>query len=253
MTNNPERPVAIEVCVENADGLVAAQRAGADRVELCAALIEGGLTPSSGMVEEAIRLARVPFNVIVRPRGGDFFYSQVEFAAMMADVAALRRLGVNGVVIGCLTPDGAIDEVRMKALVDAARPLSVSCHRAFDMTRDIGEAVEALVRCGVNRVLTSGQRDTALEGLRTLRATVELARGRLIVMACGGLDAGNIARVRDVTGAPELHFAALRTVPSGMRHHNLRVGMGGTAPEREYTCTVTDEDEVRATIEAARG
>ena len=252
MTNNPDRPVAIEVCVENADGLVAAQRAGADRVELCAALIEGGLTPSSGMVEEAIRLARVPFNVIVRPRGGDFLYSQVEFAAMMADVAALRRLGVNGVVIGCLTPDGAIDEIRMRALVDAARPLSVSCHRAFDMTRDIAEAAEALIRCGVDRVLTSGQRDTALEGLRTLRATVELARGRLIVMACGGLDAGNIARVRDATGAPELHFAALRTVPSGMRHHNLRVGMGGTAPEREYACTVTDEDAVRATIAGVR-
>ena len=158
MTNNPDRPVAIEVCVENADGLVAARRAGADRVEFCAALIEGGLTPSSGIVEEAIRLVRVPFNVIVRPRGGDFLCSPVEFAAMMADVAALQQLGVNGVVIGCLTPDGAIDEVRMKALVDAARPLSVTCHRTFDMTRDAGAAVEALIRCGVNRVLTSGLR-----------------------------------------------------------------------------------------------
>jgi len=252
VTSKPDHPLTIEVCVENTDGLVAAQRAGADRVELCASLLEGGLTPSWGMVEEAKRLARIPFNVIVRPRGGDFLYTGIEFAAMLADVAALRRLDVNGVVVGCLTPAGEIDETRMRALVEAARPLSVTCHRAFDMTRDFGDAVEALVRCGIDHVLTSGQRDTALEGLETLRATVERARGRLGVMACGGLDAGNIAHVRDATGAPELHFAALRTEPSGMRHRNPRVGMGGTSPEREYTSTVTDESAVRATIAAAR-
>ena len=121
-----------------------------------------------------------------------------------------KRLGVAGVVVGCLTADGEIDEPRMRALVEAARPLSVTCHRAFDMTRDAAAAVEALVRSGVERVLTSGQRDTALEGIETIRATVQAAHGRLGVMACGALDAGNIARVRDATGAPELHFAALR-------------------------------------------
>ena len=101
------------------------------------------------MVEEAKRVATIPFHVIVRPRGGDFLYSEVEFAAMLGDVAALRRLGVAGVVVGCLTAKGEIDEPRMRALVEAARPLSVTCHRAFDMTRDVAEAVEALVRCGV--------------------------------------------------------------------------------------------------------
>jgi len=242
----------IEVCVENTDGLVAAQRAGADRVELCASLLEGGLTPSWGMIEEARRLATIPFHVIVRPRGGDFLYSGIEFAAMLADVRSLRRLGVDGIVVGCLTADGAIDEARMGALVEAAGPLSMTCHRAFDMTRDVAAAVEALVACGVHRVLTSGQRDTALEGLETIRATVEMARGRIGVMACGGLDAGNIATVRDVTGAPELHFAALRSEPSGMRYHNPGVGMGGTALEREYTNQVTDEATVRAIIAAAR-
>ncbi len=245
--------VVIEVCVENTDGLIAAQRAGADRVELCASLVEGGLTPSWGMIEEARRLATIPFHVIVRPRGGDFLYSDVELAAMLADVRALQRLGVAGVVVGCLTAEGAIDEPRMRALVEAARPLSVTCHRAFDMTRDAAAAVEALVRSGVERVLTSGQRDTALEGIETIRATVQAAHGRLGVMACGALDAGNIARVRDATGAPELHFAALREAPSRMRYRNPAVGMGGTAIEREYTNTLTDEAAVRATIAAARG
>lgn len=246
------RRVTIEVCVENTDGLVVAQRAGADRVELCASLLEGGLTPSWGMVEEAKRLATIPFHVIVRPRGGDFLYSDVEFGAMLSDARALKRLGANGIVVGCLTPDGKIDETRMRALVEAARPLSVTCHRAFDMTRDIVAAVEALVRSGVNRVLTSGQRDTALEGLETIRATVKAAHGRLGVIACGGLDAANVCRVWDTTGAPELHFAALRTEPSGMRYRNPEVGMGGMALEREYTNMVTDLDAVRTIIAAAR-
>lgn len=245
-------PVTIEVCVENTDGLLAAQRAGADRVELCASLLEGGLTPSWGMIRMAANLAAVPFHVIVRPRGGDFLYTAVEFAAMVEDVRALRELGVAGVVVGCLDAEGAIDEGRMRALVEAAGPLSVTCHRAFDMTRDVLEAVEALARCGIHRVLTSGQRDTAVEGLETIRRTVEAARGRFAVMACGGIDAANIAHVRQATGAPEIHFAALRSNPSAMRYRNPTVGMGGTGLEREYTLTLTDEDAVRAVIAAAR-
>ena len=244
--------VLIEVCVENTDGLVAAQRAGADRVELCASLLEGGLTPSWGMVEEAKRVATIPFHVIVRPRGGDFLYSEIEFAAMLADVEALMRLGIAGVVVGCLTARGEIDEDRMRVLVEAAGPLSVTCHRAFDMTRNVEAAVEALVQCGVARVLTSGQRDTAVDGIDAIRAAVSVARGRLKVMACGGLDADNIAMVRDATGVPELHFAALRTEPSGMLYRNPNVGMGGTDLEREYTNSVTDGEAVRRVIAASR-
>jgi copper homeostasis protein len=221
-------------------------------VELCASLLEGGLTPSWGMIEQAQRLATIPCHVIVRPRGGDFLYSDIEFAAMLADVEALRWREIAGVVVGCLTPDGEIDEVRMRALVEAAGPLAVTCHRSFDMTRDVESAVEALVRCGVARVLTSGQRDTAVDGLDAIRAAVVAARGRLNVMACGGLDADNIAMVRDATGAPELHFAALRSEPSRMGYRNPGVGMGGTELEREYTNQVTDEAAVRAILAAAR-
>lgn len=248
----PKHPFNIEICVEGVDGLVAAQNAGADRVELCASLLEGGITPSMGVVREALRVATIPFHVIVRPRGGDFLYSELEFNAMIEDVKALREMGVAGVVIGCLTADGRIDEARTTALVEAARPMKVTCHRAFDMTADYREAIEALIRSGVDRVLTSGQRDTAVEGADILKDTIAIADGRIVVMACGALDQANIAQVRQATGVDEMHFAALRTIKSGMDFRNPHVGMGGTAIEREYEITLTDEDAVRRTIEAAR-
>ena len=243
----------IEICVEGIDGLAAAQAAGADRAELCASLIEGGLTPSMGVVRQSLKIATIPFHVIIRPRGGDFLYSELEYQTMLDDVRACRELGVAGVVFGCLTPDGQIDEVRMKALTDAARPLKVTCHRAFDMTRDPEEAIEALVRAGVDRVLTSGQRDTAVEGIAILKRTHDAARGRIKIMACGALDETNIAGVLKGSGADELHFAAPRTIPSGMAFRNPNVGMGGTAYEREFELTLTDVDAVRRTIAAARG
>lgn len=247
-------PFKIEICVEGTDGLIAAQNAGADRVELCASLIEGGLTPSLGVVREALRVATIPFHVIIRPRGGDFLYSEVEFNSMLEDIAALREMGnVAGVVIGCLTSDGRIDEERTAALVAAARPMAVTCHRAFDMTAEYRAALEALIACGVDRVLTSGQRDTAIEGSEILKDCMAIADGRIVIMACGGLDADTIAQVRRETGVDEMHFAALKTLKSGMTFRNPHVGMGGTAIEREYEVTVTDTEAVRATIAAARG
>lgn len=247
-----KHPFKIEICVEGIDGLVAAQTAGADRVELCASLLEGGLTPSLGVVREALKVASIPFHVIIRPRGGDFLYSELEFATMLDDVRAMKALGVAGVVIGCLTADGRIDEARTRALVEAARPLKVTCHRAFDMTANYREALEALVRCGVDRVLTSGQRDTAAEGIDILRETQAIADGRIVIMACGALDETNIAAIRQATGVDEMHFAALHTVKSGMAFRNPHVGMGGTAIEREYEITLTDVEAVRRTIAAAR-
>jgi len=242
----------IELCVEGIDGFLAAQEAGADRVELCASLMEGGLTPSLATIRAAVKAAKIPVHVIIRPRGGDFLYSQAEFDSMVEDVRALREEGVAGVVIGCLTPDGRIDEARTKALVEAARPMSVTCHRAFDMTADAHAALEALVRCGVDRVLTSGQRDKAVDGIAILKSAVEQAAGRIVIMGCGALDTGNIRKVRDETGLAEMHFAALKTVPSGMAFRNPHVGMGGTEKDREYELTLTDKDAVRATIAAAK-
>lgn len=241
----------IEVCVEGIDGLLAAQEGGADRVELCASLVEGWITPSLGTVRQALGVAGVPFFTIVRPRGGDFLYSAAEFDSMLDDVTALRELGAPGVVSGCLTADGRIDEARMTALVARAGPMQVTCHRAFDMTADPSAALEALIRCGVRRVLTSGQRDTALEGAGLLRALVDQAGDRIAVMGCGRLNASNIASVQRMTGLKEMHFSAPAQRLSAVAHHNAQVRMGAT-PDREYRITVTDPDAVRATIAAVR-
>lgn len=243
----------VEACVEGADGVAAAERAGADRAELCAALVEGGLTPSPGMVQAAMQVSRLPLRVMVRPRGGDFLYSEAEFRAMLADVAAFAAMGVDGVVVGCLDSAGRIDVPRMTALVAAAAGrVGVTCHRAFDMTRDPMEAVDDLVAAGCDRVLTSGQRDTALEGLATLKATVARAAGRLTVIACGALDAACIAGVHAAVGAPEYHFAALAQVDSAMVYRNGHVGMSSVEASREYLLTVTDEARMAATIAALR-
>ena len=242
----------IEICVEGIDGLAAAQAAGADRAELCASLLEGGLTPSMGVVRQSLKIATIPFHVIIRPRGGDFLYSELEYQTMLDDVRTCRELGVAGVVFGCLTADGRIDEGRMKELTEASRPMKVTCHRAFDMTRDPEEAIEALVRCGVDRVLTSGQRDTAVEGIAILKRTHDAAHGRIKIMACGALDEANIAGVLQGSEADELHFAAPRTIASGMAFRNPNVGMGGTALDREFELTLTDVDLVRRMIAAAR-
>lgn len=249
---SPEKHPLVEICVEGIDGLVAAQEAGADRVELCASLLEGGITPSHGTIREALAVARIPFHVIVRPRGGDFLYSETEFRSMVGDVETCRDLGVAGVVVGCLSADGTIDESRMAELVEAAGPLNVTCHRAFDMTRDPAEALEALIRCGVGRVLTSGQKDMVEEGAELLAELVRLAAGRIVIMGCGGLRPDNVAEMLRKTALPEIHFAALRDVPSGMLYRNPNVGMGGTELDREYRNAVTDRDLVAATIAAAR-
>ena len=201
-----------EICVDSVAGVRAAKAAGADRVELCGDLLEGGTTPSHGMIRQARTIAGIGLQVIIRPRGGDFLFDEDEFAIMQADIDTARDEGADGVVIGLLTADGTVDAPRTRALMARSRPLSVTFHRAFDMTPDPFAALETLVGLGVDRVLTSGQEATVLEGLPLIAELVRRAGDRIIVMPGGGITARNTERI--VAAARPLAANASRTKPS---------------------------------------
>ena len=241
-----------EICVDSVAGVKAAIEAGAARVELCAALLEGGITPSIGMVSQAVAAAagRLKVHVIVRPRGGDFLYSADEVAVMRGDIEAIKAAGAAGIVLGLLDVDGAIDEKRSAELIAAARPLSVTFHRAFDVSRDPDRGLDALIRLGVDRLLTSGQEPSVLEGAPLIRRLIDRAAGRLIVMPGGDITARNAGRIAAETGAQEFHFAAFAPEASAMRWRNEAVFMGGALRPPEYDRAGTTPGAVRAVIAA---
>jgi len=246
-------PPLLEICVDSLDGALAAERGGADRIELCADLVIGGTTPSHATVALACTRCTIPVAVMIRPRAGDFCYTTLEHKVMLGDVREARRAGAAAVVLGVLREDGTIAAERMAELAAAARPMQVTCHRAFDMTRDPFEALDALIALGVDRVLTSGQAASVPDGLELLARLVERAGHRIVVMPGAGIDERNIRQVAERTRARELHLFAGATIPSGMRHQNPRPMMGATALPSEYEILVTDEDLVRRAATALRG
>lgn len=240
----------IEICVDSVESAVAAQSGGAQRVELCDNLMEGGTTPSFGSIQVARQLLNIKLHVIIRPRGGDFLYSDTEFEIMKRDIEAAKGLGVDGVVIGLLDQEGNVDVAKTAELVELSRPMTVTFHRAFDVCVDPFKAIDQLAEIGVDRILTSGQEATAVEGLDMLTDCVKYAAGRISIMACGNLNERNIAKVVAATGVSELHFTAFGEVSSQMRHRNERVFMGGTLRPPEYSRSVTDAGTVKRTIAA---
>lgn len=240
----------IEICVDSPEGVIAARDGQANRVELCDNLFEGGTTPSIGAMKMARRVGGIALHVLIRPRGGDFLYSVVEFDTMRTDIEAARTSRVDGVVIGLLTADGNIDKERTAELVTLARPMSVTFHRAFDVCRDPFAALEDLIEIGVDRVLTSGQQADAVSGAETIQKLVEAAGDRIVVMACGGLDETNVADVIAKTGVSEVHFTAFETVESEMEFRNQSVAMGSEDAGSEYVRQVTSAEKVRRVIEA---
>jgi copper homeostasis protein len=241
-----------EICVDSVAGVRAARAAGAARVELCSALLEGGLTPSQGMIRRA-RAEGVKLHVIIRPRGGDFLFDEDEFAIMRADIETAKAEGADGVVIGVLTAAGEIDEARTHELIAHARPLLVTFHRAFDMTPDPFKALQTLIDLDVDRVLTSGQEASVLEGLPLIAELIERADDRIIVMPGGGITPRNVARIVAVAKPKEIHFAALETAPGGMKFRREHVFMGGELRPPEYDRLVTSSHAIHAVIAAATG
>lgn len=240
-----------EVCANSVESCLAAQAGGADRVELCVGIPEGGTTPSYGDIATARELlTHTRLHVIIRPRGGDFLYTPLEQRIMLKDIENARRLGADGVVFGCLTPEGDIDIALMKQLLEAAQGMSVTFHRAFDVCRQPKQALETLIQLGCHRILTSGAQPTAEQGIPLLKELQAQADGRIILLSGCGVNENNIARIASETGIREFHFSAREQLSSGMQFRNEAVSMGGTVCIDEYSRPVTTVERVRKTIGA---
>lgn len=251
-------PVLVEACVDSVDSAIAAERGGAHRVELCDALHDAGTTPSAGMIAAVKARVRVPVFVIIRPRGGGFVYSPTELDVMGRDIDVARRLGADGFVVGALRADGGVDATCTRALVAAAAGRSVTFHRAFDVARDRAEALETLVECGVERVLTSGGAATALEGADAISALVAQAAGRLRVMAGGGIREVQVRELVRRSGVREIHVRGTRlhrtpAVGGSRGAPPPRLRLRKPLPDDDGAWEETDETRIRAFVTLAAG
>lgn len=239
-----------EVCANGVESCIAAQEGGADRVELCAGIPEGGTTPSYGEIKTARRiLTHTRLHVIIRPRGGDFLYTPLEIERMEEDIRLCHDLGVDGVVFGCLCADGSIDHEANARLMEASRGMAVTFHRAFDRCRDPHLAIQELTHLGVDRILTSGQQPTAFDGIPLLRQLHDEATGGIHLLAGCGVREENIRQIRMATGIHEFHFSARVPVHSRMTYNNPSVYMGAKDADEDIL-HFTSAERVRATIEA---
>ena len=239
----------LEICAGSVESAIAARDGGAKRIELCAALEVGGVTPSAGVIAEARKVEGLTLNVIIRPRGGDFLYNGYEVACMEQDIHTCKQLGVDGVVIGALTTEGDIDTIACKRLIAAAGGMSITFHRAFDMCRDPRKALEELIALGCDRVLTSGQAATAQAGIPLLKELVEQAAGRIVIMPGCGVSSANVATILQSTGTTEIHASARKNVGSGMQFRHSGVSMGNPDSD-EFARKETDVNEVRAIVDS---
>lgn len=263
-----------EICANSVESCLAAQAAGADRVELCAGIPEGGTTPSYGEIKIARKLlTSTKLHVIIRPRGGDFLYTSLELERMQEDILMCRELGVDGIVIGCLTEEGEVDREANRQLIALAKsenastpghslkPMTVTFHRAFDRTANPMKALEDIISLGCDRILTSGQQPKAIDGInllaqlekrvREIEANSSLQKDfpveRLQLLAGSGVNEDNIRQIYEATGIHEYHFSARVNVPSRMKHYNHEVYMGAKGAD-ESNSLVTSEERVRNTI-----
>ena len=205
----------LEICVGSWESAMAAQMGGADRIELCDNLAEGGTTPSYGMLLQCKKSLQIPFFPIIRPRGGDFVFSAEEFEIMKADVAISKELGCQGIVIGILRKDGRIDSERCAQLIDIARGLQITFHRAFDRCSDLERSLEDIIQLGCHRVLTSGAKENAFEGLAVLKSLVIQAGSRISIMPGSGINEQNLAQIAHETAAIEFHTTAKSLIEYG--------------------------------------
>ena len=237
------KTIKTELCAYSVEACRTAARLGVNRVELCASPAEGGVTPSYATIERVSKIEGLDLSVMIRPRGGDFLYSDEEFETMLQDIDYARRAGVTGVVFGVLTADGRVDVERTRQLVEASKGMETTFHRAVDMTSDYEQAVEDVIAAGCTRILTSGGYDKAIDGVENIARGVARAQGRIEIMAGSGVVADCALPLLEA-GVDALHFSAKRMVLGGMEYRNPRISMGGSAAVDEFSLRVVDEAEV---------
>lgn len=237
-----------ELCSYSIEACYTAARLGVDRVEICASPAEGGVTPSMGLIKRACEIPDIETCVMIRPRGGDFLYTDEEFELMKRDINYAREAGATGVVLGILTEDGRVDVERTRLLVEEAQEMDITFHRAIDMTRDYLQAVEDVISTGCTRILTSGGYNKAIDGAANIGRAVAVAVGRIEIMAGSGVTATNALQLA-MTGVDALHFSAKKMMPGRMTYRNPLIAMGGDTSMDEYALRGVDEKEVKSIIE----
>ena len=239
----------LEICANSVTSVIEASNGGADRVELSDNLYEGGTTPSPGTLIQAKKKASIPVFVIIRPRGGDFCYTDEEMEVMLQDIKIAKELGADGMVLGCLKPDGNVDYEKCARLIEQCGDLPVTFHRAFDMAKDPWEALETIKTLGVNRLLTSGQKNKAIDGAAFLSELREQAGEKLKIMAGGGIHEDNVTKLAQKTGITAFHATLSEFIESKMQFRQKEVSMGGLAEIPEYKRKVTSAARVRKVID----
>jgi len=243
----------LEICVDSVESAIIAESAGAGRLELCSALSEGGITPSAGLIESVHRNTDIGMHVLIRPRGGDFLYSDSDFSVMRRDIDTAGECGADGIVTGILIRDGRVDLERTALLVEYAGPMCVTFHRAFDMTREPVKAMEDIIASGATRILTSGQARTAIEGSGIIKKMVTAAGDRIIIMPGGGINEYNIALLATSTMAKEYHLSGRQERESRMTFRRKGIYMGDPRLQSEYALKNADAERIRSTIMILRG
>jgi len=236
--------MTIEICTNSVQSAINAQKAGAQRVELCAELSIGGVTPSAATIQLTRKYLNIDVFVLIRPRGGDFCYTDVEFETIKTDIEFCKSVGCDGVVIGILNTDGSIDLARMTELIEIARPMEVTFHRAFDICKNPLEALEQLIDLGVDRILTSGQQNKAIEGVELLEKLVKQANNRIKIMAGSGVNDDNVLHFQKI-GIQEIHFSASTVLRSQMTFQHKEVQLENTV----YHLTESNIEKVKAVQE----
>lgn len=243
----PSTPVSVEVCAYSLFSCLAADRAGAQRVELCASPWEGGTTPSAGLVEQALKETSLEIHAMVRPRGGDFVYDETEKQTMLAEARSLIAQGVHGIVVGALKPNGDVDVAFLREFRKIAGDRELTCHRAIDVSRDPIQMMEELISLGFNRILTSGGKNKALDGLENIAALVQAAKGRIQIMAGSGVNPVNCLDFVQI-GVNAVHLSARTTRNSEMEYRRPGISMGGVAEISEFEVAYSSEEIIRAAI-----